>query len=53
MVERDLISVAEAARLLDAPETEIWQRIADGVLTQYRRAREVLVDRNEIEKIRP
>lgn len=48
----DLISVADAAALLGVTAQGVHQRIADGVLTEYRKGRTVLVDRAELEAIR-
>lgn len=45
----DLITVADAALVLVVTEREVLQLVTDGVLTQYRRGREILVDRTEVE----
>ena len=45
----DLITVTEAARLLVVTDREVHQLMADGVSTQYRRGRETLLDRTEVE----
>ena len=45
----DLITVAEAARLLTVTDNEVFQLVTEGALTQYRRGREILLDRAEVE----